>query len=48
METDKPPPGSTTTRIVSRELSLAEAPDGYRHFDARDDGRTKVIPHPAA
>jgi glutathione-independent formaldehyde dehydrogenase len=34
--------------IVSHELSLAQAPEGYRHFDARDDGWTKVVLSPAA
>jgi glutathione-independent formaldehyde dehydrogenase len=34
--------------IVSHELPLTEAPEGYRHFDARDDGWTKVLLHPAA
>ena len=34
--------------IVSHELSLAEAPSGYEHFDARDDGWTKVLLHPSA
>ncbi len=34
--------------IVSHELSLADAPDAYSHFDKRDDGWTKVILHPAA
>jgi glutathione-independent formaldehyde dehydrogenase len=34
--------------IVSHELALAEAPEGYRHFDARDDGWTKVVLSPAA
>jgi glutathione-independent formaldehyde dehydrogenase len=34
--------------IVSHELPLAEAPEGYRHFDARDDGWTKVVLSPAA
>jgi glutathione-independent formaldehyde dehydrogenase len=33
--------------IVSHELALAEAPEGYRHFDARDDGWTKVVLSPA-
>ena len=33
--------------IVSHELALDEAPDAYRHFDARDNGWTKVILHPA-
>jgi len=34
--------------IVSHELPLDKAPDAYRHFDARDDGWTKVILKPAA
>ena len=34
--------------IVSHELPLAQAPDGYKHFDARDDGWTKIILKPAA
>ena len=34
--------------IVSRELPLEKAPEGYEHFDARDDGRTKVVLKPAA
>lgn len=33
--------------IVSHELALDEAPEAYRHFNARDDGWTKVILHPA-
>jgi threonine dehydrogenase-like Zn-dependent dehydrogenase len=32
--------------IVSHHLPLDEGPDGYKHFDARDDGWTKVILHP--
>ena len=32
--------------IVSHELKLDQAPDGYQHFDARDDGWTKVVLHP--
>lgn len=32
--------------IVSHDLSLEEAPDAYRHFDARDKGWTKVCLHP--
>lgn len=32
--------------IISHELSLDEAPDGYQHFDARDTGWTKVILKP--
>ena len=34
--------------IISHELPLAEAPDAYEHFDARDSGWTKVILKPAA
>jgi glutathione-independent formaldehyde dehydrogenase len=33
--------------IVSHELSLDEAPEAYRHFDARDEGWTKVVLKPA-
>jgi glutathione-independent formaldehyde dehydrogenase len=33
--------------IVSHDLPLDQAPDAYRHFDARDDGWTKVVLHPA-
>ena len=33
--------------IVSHELPLDEAPDAYKHFDARDEGWTKVILKPA-
>ena len=32
--------------IISHELPLAEAESGYQHFDARDDGWTKVVLHP--
>jgi threonine dehydrogenase-like Zn-dependent dehydrogenase len=32
--------------IVSHQLPLDEAPSGYQHFDARDDGWTKVVLHP--
>jgi threonine dehydrogenase-like Zn-dependent dehydrogenase len=32
--------------IVSHELALDEAPDAYKHFDARDSGWTKVILRP--
>lgn len=32
--------------LVSHELPLSEAADGYRHFDQRDDGWTKVLLHP--
>ncbi|MDB6128336.1 MAG: aldehyde dismutase [Verrucomicrobia bacterium] len=34
--------------IVSHELGLEQAPDAYKHFDAREDGWTKVILHPHA
>jgi glutathione-independent formaldehyde dehydrogenase len=32
--------------IVSHELPLDEAPDAYKHFDARHDGWTKVVLKP--
>jgi glutathione-independent formaldehyde dehydrogenase len=32
--------------LVSHELSLDEAPDAYKHFDARETGWTKVILKP--
>lgn len=31
--------------IVSREITLAGAPDAYEHFNKRDDGWTKVLLH---
>jgi threonine dehydrogenase-like Zn-dependent dehydrogenase len=34
--------------LVSHVLPLDDAPDAYRHFDARDDGWTKVVLRPAA
>ncbi|MEV7180086.1 glutathione-independent formaldehyde dehydrogenase [Kitasatospora sp. NPDC093679] len=34
--------------LVSHELPLAEAPRGYRCFDHRDDGWTKVLLRPTA
>jgi glutathione-independent formaldehyde dehydrogenase len=34
--------------LVSHRLSLHEAPDAYKHFDAREDGWTKVVLKPAA
>ena len=34
--------------IVSHELPLDEAADGYEQFDKRDDGWTKVLLRPAA
>jgi threonine dehydrogenase-like Zn-dependent dehydrogenase len=32
--------------VVSHELPLGEAPEGYEHFDRRDFGWTKVVLHP--
>jgi glutathione-independent formaldehyde dehydrogenase len=32
--------------VVSHELPLDEAPEAYRHFDARKNGWTKVVLHP--
>lgn len=32
--------------IVSHRLSLEEAPDAYQHFDAREQGWTKVVLRP--
>ncbi|KOV81304.1 hypothetical protein ADL01_11170 [Streptomyces sp. NRRL WC-3618] len=32
--------------VVCHELSLDEAPTSYEHFDARDEGWTKVVLHP--
>jgi glutathione-independent formaldehyde dehydrogenase len=32
--------------IISHELPLSEAPNAYEHFDARDDGWTKVVLKP--
>ncbi|NAZ82966.1 alcohol dehydrogenase catalytic domain-containing protein [Kineococcus sp. R8] len=34
--------------IVSHELPLGQAPEGYAKFDAREDGWTKVLLHPGA
>lgn len=34
--------------IVSHQLPLDQAPQAYQHFDARDDGWTKVVLKPAA
>jgi glutathione-independent formaldehyde dehydrogenase len=33
---------------ISHRLKLAEGPDAYKHFDARDNGWTKVVLKPAA
>ena len=32
--------------IVSHELTLDQAPEAYKHFDAREDGWTKVVLKP--
>ena len=34
---------ATPSFVVSHELPLSEAAEGYKHFDARDDGWTKVV-----
>jgi glutathione-independent formaldehyde dehydrogenase len=34
--------------VVSHTLPLDQAPEGYKHFDARDDGWTKVVLKPHA
>lgn len=39
---------ATPSKIVSHELPLAQAPEGYEKFDQRLDGYTKVLLHPAA
>ncbi len=36
------------SQIISHRLGLDQAPDAYKHFDARDDGWTKVVLKPAA
>jgi glutathione-independent formaldehyde dehydrogenase len=36
------------SKIISHRLSLDEAPEAYKHFDARDKGWTKVVLKPAA
>ena len=36
------------SKIISHRLKLEEAPNAYKHFDARDDGWTKVVLKPAA
>ena len=32
--------------IVSHDLPLTQAPEAYKHFDAREQGWTKVVLHP--
>ena len=39
---DKLHPGA----IVSHEINLDDAAEGYRNFDERKDGWTKVVLHP--
>ena len=34
-------------RLVSHNLALDDAPDAYRHFDAREKGWTKVVLNPS-
>ena len=36
------------SQIISHRLGLDQAPDAYKHLDARDDGWTKVVLKPAA
>lgn len=37
---------ATPSWIVSHDLPLDQGPEAYQHFDARDDGWTKVVLHP--
>jgi glutathione-independent formaldehyde dehydrogenase len=37
---------ATPSFVVTKELPLEKAPDGYAHFDAREEGWTKVVLHP--
>jgi glutathione-independent formaldehyde dehydrogenase len=39
---------ATPSFVVSHELNLAEAAQGYEHFDKREDGWTKVVLHPGS
>jgi threonine dehydrogenase-like Zn-dependent dehydrogenase len=39
---------ATPSKIISHRLALDDAPDAFKHFDARDDGWTKVVLKPAA
>jgi glutathione-independent formaldehyde dehydrogenase len=32
--------------VVSKELALDDAPEGYARFDARDEGWSKVVLKP--
>jgi threonine dehydrogenase-like Zn-dependent dehydrogenase len=37
---------ATPSWTVSHDLPLEQGPDAYKHFDAREDGWTKVVLHP--
>jgi glutathione-independent formaldehyde dehydrogenase len=37
---------ATPSFVVSKRLSLQDAPDAYQHFDNRDEGYSKVVLHP--
>jgi glutathione-independent formaldehyde dehydrogenase len=39
---------ATPSQIISHELPLDRAPEGYKHFDEREEGWTKVVLKPAA
>lgn len=39
---------ATPSFIVSHEIDLEHAPEGYERFDKRLDGYSKVVLHPAA
>jgi glutathione-independent formaldehyde dehydrogenase len=39
---------ATPSFVVSHQIPLEDAPEAYKHFDARDDGWTKVVLKPAA
>jgi threonine dehydrogenase-like Zn-dependent dehydrogenase len=39
---------ASPSKIISHRLKLSEAPNAYKHFDARDAGWTKVVLKPAA
>jgi threonine dehydrogenase-like Zn-dependent dehydrogenase len=36
------------SQIISHELPLEKAPEGYENFDERNEGWTKVVLKPAA
>ena len=37
---------ATPSFVISHELPLQDAPEGYENFDARNDGWTKVVLKP--